>query len=529
MSTQPTAEERYTELSSLRYPFLNRARAAAALTVPTLMPPEGHTPHMDLLTPFQSVGARGLNNLAVRMLLALLPPNSPFFKLAIDDFVLSELTGREDMRGQIEEGLSSIERAVQGEIEATAIRVPAFEMLKQLLVAGNALLHFPKAGGMRVFRLDSYVCKRDAMGTVMEIVLKESVAISTLPKDIRAEVDAAVRQGEKAHEGIREVDIYTYIKRGDTMWDVWQEAAGKRLSATKGNYPFDNCPWLALRFSRIDGEDYGRGYVEQYLGDLRSLEGLTRAIVEGSAAAAKVLFLVKPNSTTRARTLSRLPNGGIGEGDANDVSTLQVQKAADFRVAYDTITRIEQRLEFAFLLTSSIQRSGERVTAEEIRRVASDLEVALGGVYALMSQEFQLPLVHLLMTRMQAAKRLPKLPKDGIKPTVVTGMEALGRGNDNERLLGALQDLAPVMPMLQPLLKPQNLAKRIFASRQVDAKDLLKSDEEVAQEQQQAQMMQMAQHLGPNAVTQLGGIARDAAAVPQGGPEGGPPPEAQPQ
>jgi len=280
---------------------------------------------------------------------------------------------------------------------------------------------------------------------------------------------------------------------------------GVRLGTTYGNYPIDRCPWLSLRLSRMDGEDYGRGHVEQYLGDLRSLEGLTQSIVEGSAAAAKVLFLIKPNSTTRARTLTKLPNGGIGEGDANDVTTLQMQKFNDFKVAFDTITRIEQRLEFAFLLTSAIQRSGERVTAEEIRRVASDLEVALGGMYALLSQEFQLPLVTILMARMQAERRLPKLPKDKIKPSIVTGLEALGRGNDNERLVGFMNDCAPFMQQLAPYINAGNLAKRLASSRQIDVKDLFKTDDQVAQERQQNQQMELMHKLGPNAVTQLGG------------------------
>ena len=42
---------------------------------------------------------------------------------------------------------------------------------------------------------------------------------------------------------------------------------------------------------------------------------------------------------------------------------------------------------------------------EEIRYMASQLETALGGVYSLLSQEFQLPLVQLLMKRMSKAKR----------------------------------------------------------------------------------------------------------------------------
>ena len=57
---------------------------------------------------------------------------------------------------------------------------------------------------------------------------------------------------------------------------------------TDGVYPIDKCPYIPLRFSKSE-EDYGRGYVEEY-DDLQSLETLTQAIVEGSSAAAKVLF-----------------------------------------------------------------------------------------------------------------------------------------------------------------------------------------------------------------------------------------------
>ncbi|WP_416142518.1 portal protein [Escherichia coli] len=46
---------------------------------------------------------------------------------------------------------------------------------------------------------------------------------------------------------------------------------------------------------------------------------------------------------------------------------------------------------------SAVQRTGERVTAEEIRYVASELEDTLGGVYSILSQELQLPLVRVLL------------------------------------------------------------------------------------------------------------------------------------
>ena len=63
---------------------------------------------------------------------------------------------------------------------------------------------------------------------------------------------------------------------------------------------------VVLRFNSVDGEDYGRGRVEEFLGDLKTLEGLSQALVEGSAAAAKVIFLVSPSSTPSQLLLQKL-------------------------------------------------------------------------------------------------------------------------------------------------------------------------------------------------------------------------------
>ena len=54
----------------------------------------------------------------------MLPPNSPFFRLTIDDFDIEELAGRKDARGAVEEALARLERTAQQDIEALAVRVP---------------------------------------------------------------------------------------------------------------------------------------------------------------------------------------------------------------------------------------------------------------------------------------------------------------------------------------------------------------------------------------------------------------------
>ncbi|WP_416142558.1 portal protein, partial [Escherichia coli] len=85
---------------------------------------------------------------------------------------------------------------------------------------------------------------------------------------------------------------------------------------------------------------------------------------------------------------------------------------------------MEARLSYAFMLNSAVQRTGVRVTAEEIRYVASELEDTLGGVYSILSQELQLPLVRVLLKQLQATQQIPELPKEAVEPTISTGLEA---------------------------------------------------------------------------------------------------------
>ena len=120
---------------------------------------------------------------------------------------------------------------------------------------------------------------------------------------------------------------------------------------------------VVLRFNTVDGEDYGRGRVEEFIGDLRSLNGLAQALVEGASVASKVIFLVSPSATTKPQTLANAGNGAIIQGRPEDVGVVQVGKTADFATAANMAATIEKRILEAFLVMNI--RNAERVTAEE--------------------------------------------------------------------------------------------------------------------------------------------------------------------
>jgi len=482
-SEEGEVKSKYNRYLSDRDNYLNRGREASLFTIPTLLPQEGFQSSSEITTPFQSIGAEGVNNLSSKLLMSLLPPNAPFFRLVVDNSELEALLA--DKRSEAEKGLAKIERLVMQEIEVRGLRIPISEALKLLIVTGNVLLYLPPNDQIRVFRLDRYVVKRDAMGNVLDIITKESLSPLSLPENVREMIsDPDSDTPTKNH------DLYTCVKWTGSNWMVHQEIEGKVVPGSEGSYPKDKCPYIALRFTSMDGEDYGRGYVEEYLGDLKSLESLTQSIVEGSAAAAKVLFLVRPNGTTRVKTLAESPNGAIVTGDDNDVSSLQLGKSQDFNVAQQTIQILQTRLSRVFLMNSSIRRDAERVTAQEIRLAHQELEVALGGVYAVLSQEFQLPLVELLMNKMQKTGKIPKLPSDGLKPLIVTGVEALGRGEDLNKLGMFLQQLAPLGPEVLKELNVDDYIVRLAGSLGIDTEGLVKTPEEKQLEAQQLETKQ---------------------------------------
>tara|TARA_X000001388_G_scaffold43384_3_gene30473 strand:- start:201 stop:1724 length:1524 start_codon:yes stop_codon:yes gene_type:complete len=495
-----SAQGLYTQMCGDRHSYLERARDAARVTIPTLVPDEGATSATKFPTPYQSIGARGVNNLASALLLSLLPPNAPFFRLVLDEMAIKKIEGIEGVKTEIEDSLSEIERAVMREIEVSNIRVTVFEAVKQLIVAGNVLLYVPEDGNVRLFRLDRYAVCRDADGNIEKVITHETISPSVLPEYVRAKIDPS------KFETAESIDLYTCCKRmPDGKFHIHQEVDGVMIEGTDGIIPADKMPFIALRMIKVDGDDYGRSYVEQYLGDLRSLEALTQAIVEGSAASAKVLFLVNPNSTTRARTLAESPNGAIREGNANDCSVLQVGKQADFSVALQTAQTISDRLAFAFLLTESTIRQAERVTAEEVRLVTMSIERQLGGVYSLLSQELQLPLVELLMSKMKKQKRLPEIPKNLVQAAVITGIEALGRGNDLNKLDMYLAGIAQILgpEMLGQFINMREYMDRRATALGIDTKGLVKSEEELQQEAQMQAQNATVQQFGPKVVEGL--------------------------
>ena len=485
-----TARQRYNKLSTDREQFLNVAYECAELTIPTLLMRNDSPPaYSQFQTPWQSVGAKGVVTLASKLMLGLLPPSTSFFKLQLDDSKLGVEIPPE-AKSEMDLSFAKIERMIMESIAASTDRVQIFSAIKHLVVTGNALLYMGK-DGMKMYPLNRYVVERDGNGEVIEIVTKEKISRDLLPPmDIKQSV-----VDDETTNSDKDIDVYTCIKLDKKGWYWYQEAHDVRIPDTDGKAPKDKSPWLPLRFVTVDGEDYGRSRVEEFLGDLKSLEGLMQALVEGSAAAAKVIFTVSPSSVTKPASLAQAGNGAIIQGRPDDVGVVQVGKTADFRTAFELVNVLEKRLSEAFLVLNV--RQSERTTAEEVRMTQMELEQQLGGLFSLLTTEFLIPYLNRKMHTLTRSKQIPALPKGLVRPTIVAGINALGRAGDRDALVQFITTIAQTMgpEALASLLNPDEAVKRLAAAQGIDVLNLVKSVEEKQAEQQQAQQAQMMQSL----------------------------------
>ena len=516
------ARERYNQLVTDRRQFLDKAVDCSKLTLPYLIQDDtsSRPTHETLNIPWQSVGSKCVVGLAAKLMLAILPPQGSFFKLQVRPDKLGEDLPPEAM-SEMELSLSKRERMVMDYIAASNDRVIIHQALKHLIVGGNALL-FMGNDGIKNYPLTRYVVNRDGNGNVLEIVTKELISRDVLGYDLPKKQPNTGIDESTVGTNTDDVEVYTCVKLDNGRWVWYQEVEDMIIPASRSTAPKNASPWLVLTFNSVDGEQYGRGRVEEFLGDLKSLEGLSQALVEGAAAASKVIFLVSPSSTTKPSVIAKAGNGAIVQGRAEDVQVVQVGKTADFSTAAQMAQTIERRLLEAFLVMNV--RNAERVTAEEVRLTQLELEQQLGGIFSLLTTSFLIPYLDRTLLVLQRTNELPKLPKDIIRPQIVAGVNALGRGQDREALTMFMQTVAGTVgpEALMKFINPIEAIKRLAAAQGIDVLNLVKTPDEI--ESDKEQMIQ--EQTNKSLIDQAGQFANSPAADPSKQPQ---PPMEQPE
>lgn len=421
--------DEYTKMAGKREGFLANAKRFAQMTLPSLfndnesgvgMAADNHNQNG-----WQSLGSQGVNHLSNKLVMAWFPPQRSFFRLQFTDEVKKELLAAGVKDTDLLSSLSGAEERARTYNEQIQGRIAWTSAAKNLIVSGNALLYLPpKDGNVMSISLNRFVVKRSRGGKLLRLIIKEQKALNELSGDIQS----TVRSARKNVKPVDNVDIYTRVQWNGNRYEIQEEVEcidiGEKQVVSE-----EELPYIVMVWDRLDGEDYGRGLIEQTAGDLYVYQFLSKAIAQGCALMADVKFMVRRGSATTPAEHAKARTGDYVWGEKDDITVVQLEKYGDFKTVLEVMQMYERRIGQVFLLASANRRDAERVTAVELRMDAQELEMALGGTYSQIAVSGQLPYAKVLLKRIKFS-----IPESDVQPTIVTGIDSLGKANELDKL-----------------------------------------------------------------------------------------------
>lgn len=498
-----TAEDAYKSLQTGRQQVIDMGRKMAALTIPAVFPPDGYQTGDDIPGNNQALTAMAVNTLASNITFMAFPPGQPIMRFkAVETRMQADIDADPELYAETLLALSRLELAHRERFQATPLETAYGNYIKLLLVGGNALWKHLELDKPMFRRPDVYVVQRDLSGAPLLSILEDCVKLMALPEKHREQILrlAPVDRFANKKEWEREVTIYSVCKLkvsgNEKSWLYWEEWEGHLLEDTQVETDFDVPPMHPGALILVPGQNWARGYCEEYRGDLFTVEAQASALNDGAAIAALSLMFVRPGQTSlkavrEARNLSVLP------GKAEDVTMFRSDKGADMNFVSNTLEQAARRLGAAFMLQSSVQRSGERVTKEEIVRLGTELDKALGGLNTQIAQNNQRPiLLRAIRLHEDEDSSIPPVPEDIIRVEVITGTDALGQSLEAENLIEYAAAGQQAFPKaFEQTHNAQNYFTRLAAAKGIKPDGLVKTADQMQADQQQSQQQTLQQQL----------------------------------
>lgn len=431
---------------------------------------------------FQSAGAMLANHLSSKIASLLFPSTQSFFRLDAavntDEMAAALAVDAKDLAS----GLATLENTAYRRIFLKASYHQLVHTMKLLICTGNALLYRDSQNtNMHAYSLRQYSMLRDGSGKVLDIILKERTTVGQLPDTLRNTVYA----GRDEYDY---VCLYTRVHRQrrkvTDIFVVTQQADSHQLDVNE-EYPEAICPYIPVTWNLVTGENYGRGLVEDYAGDFAKLSELSEALALYEIEACRVLHMAAPGSQADIDSMAEQESGAWVAGDPSKVETYEAGDYNKIQALTADLNQIFQRLAPAFMYGGNV-RDAERVTAEEIRTQAEEANQSLGGVYSVIADNLHIPLAHILCNEVNP-EFVSEIIAGGLTLSVLTGVAALGRSSDVNKLLQVAQILANVIPVFTQAsqrLDPERVISKVFEGFGLNIEDYSHTEEEMQVKQQ---------------------------------------------
>ena len=501
MPADTTIEKQFSRDNNARRGHLDQAVTNARLTKAHIQPDPDQDHNAEMPQNYQSVGSRGISILAGRLLLAIYPPETPFFVLSPSpELFFDPAANQEDME-QFQQRLFLYVRSMIVELESSTVglnkdirrwqrgfRAEKMAAFEQALVCGDTLERMHPDYRMQLFRLDQYVNKRDSTGAVIYHITREEKDVAELRPDQFAMTGLPDDIYKHPEVDKRTNDLFTKVEwQYDTKtWMITQEVNGNEINQSEEKVS----PYFSTAFE-FTGGNYGRSFVEQNIGDLRSLDTLELARLDLLGLAAKALWAKDAASMIREQDLQQAPgnlvNGArVVNGVLQDLAPIAFANPRDYAILSAGVQDKRSDLSKAMLVESETTRKAERVTTVEIQRNVAEINAALGGIYTALADEQQIPLAARLIHQFNKDHKISLQTRTGVEAVEInslTGLTALQSDADGQKLLTALQIIQGLGPEAVSRVDMNVAVNILLRQIGIHHPGLIKSPEQLAAEQ----------------------------------------------
>lgn len=492
-------DQLWTSMQAEKGDIERRTETYARWTIPSVCP-EDNTAHTEQDKADVAIGPRLVNHLANKIVDTMFPHDRPFFAVALTPDIRRKLREEmgEDSEAQFAETVRTEAAAVE-EVAMRKLRLPTYrpqavEAVKHQIISGNAVIRRLPDDRRSVYGIKDFCIRRDVAGKPLEVLLRDAKTFGALPDDIKQRVKNVHREYVSDTECV----LYTHFKWDGQRWCMTQGVEDVVIKGSTKYKPVD-VPFLPLVWNLARGENYGRGLVEDHVTPFHQIDVLTKALIDMVGVMADIKFLVDPASVLDVVELNNSARGSYHQGREGDISTPTQQRTLEVAAVSQIIQSLERELAQSFLLNSAGVRDAERVTAEEIRFIAMELESAFGGLYSRLAIEWQQHEAEYAVSQINFNIDLGDSKLSAFEVVVTTGLESLSREGQLDNLRRALSDLQmldTVPEELRAAINPRKFASFIFTNHTVKWKEFLFTPEEMtanqeAAMQQEQQMLDM--------------------------------------
>lgn len=493
----------WEDMTRDRSAMMARKEAQAAATIPSTMPDSNYSSRTEALTNgASSLGNQGATNIVNKLMLAMFAPGITFMKLDMPPKLkaafLEQLQLEDD--SMLTDVMAEGEREAIRVLEQSGSRPALYEGLAALVCVGDVLMDLSDTAVISFINLRDYAVERNRKGLVLRIVFREITRVQDLEDEAEKEYRNAVPHCKPRDK----VTVYTTVRyvRGMYRSTIWVEDVelGPRHS---GKWKPENMPYRALTWRLPLGQDYGVSLAEDYSNDLGTHEVVSDALADGAVLAAQFRWACNPSGYTQPEDIEKGSNGDVIPADPKDLSLIFANMGTQLQSIVGIEEIYSRRIGRGFLMNTMVTRNSERTTAEEVKIQAIELEQSLGGVYSRQAIDMQGPISRWMLRKADINIRGTK-----IEPTIITGLDALSRSAELERLMGFLNDvtaLSGIPTETREMLNEQPIISDMAAGRGVDRNRYVASSDVVAQRQQarqQAEANQQAVQAGVEAGAQ---------------------------